>query len=113
MNDEYFRKNPQSKVFPSNYPKRNVADLEFSESSDYENTIGNELSIDAVEQRSNSTKCWNCDQLGHHWQDCLENRTIFCYGCGEKNTYRPQCKKCSRKVSASKNLSIPSQPPKF
>lgn len=89
MNDEHFRKNPQSKVFATNCPRRNVAELDFSENSDYESNIGNELSVNAVEQRPSSTKCWNCDQLGHHWQDCLGNRTIFCYGCGEKNTYRP------------------------
>lgn len=41
--------------------------------------------------------CWNCGQGGHRYQDCLEERTIFCYGCGAPNTYRPNCAKCASK----------------
>lgn len=49
--------------------------------------------------------CWNCDQLGHHWQDCLYDRTVFCYGCGAKQVYKPNCLKCNAKrQNSSKNL---------
>lgn len=42
-------------------------------------------------------KCWNCDKFGHSFVDCLEPRTIFCYGCGAKNMYKPQCPNCLQK----------------
>lgn len=42
-------------------------------------------------------KCWNCDKTGHTYFDCLDGRRVFCYGCGEKNVYRPTCTKCSVK----------------
>lgn len=49
--------------------------------------------------------CWNCGNSGHRYQDCLEQRSVFCYGCGEANTYKPNCTKCASKngkVSAQK-----------
>lgn len=44
-----------------------------------------------------SGKCWNCDNVGHSFIDCLEPRTVFCYGCGAKNVYKPKCSNCQRK----------------
>ncbi|XP_030555645.1 uncharacterized protein LOC115769252 [Drosophila novamexicana] len=58
-------------------------------------------------------KCWNCAKSGHRFEDCLEARIIFCYGCGMKNTYKPNCPTCNpsenrrRDASANKNLSHP------
>lgn len=51
--------------------------------------------------------CWNCKQSGHRYQDCVADRTIFCYGCGMPDTYKPNCRKCA---SNSKNFR--SNPPK-
>lgn len=39
-------------------------------------------------------RCWNCDKTGHTFFDCLATKQIFCYGCGAKNIYRPNCTKC-------------------
>lgn len=39
--------------------------------------------------------CWNCSDIGHTFTDCVAARTVFCYGCGEKNTYKPQCTTCN------------------
>ncbi|KAI8128794.1 hypothetical protein CVS40_1659 [Lucilia cuprina] len=39
--------------------------------------------------------CWNCRQSGHRYQDCLQERRIFCYGCGAVNIYKPQCPDCN------------------
>lgn len=39
--------------------------------------------------------CWNCHDIGHTYGDCLQARTVFCYGCGAKDTYRPKCFKCN------------------
>lgn len=41
--------------------------------------------------------CWNCDKKGHTYFDCLESKQVFCYGCGAKNIYKPNCTKCSKK----------------
>lgn len=46
-------------------------------------------------KRNEYTVCWNCDDLGHTFLDCTVVRRIFCYGCGAKNVFRPQCPKCS------------------
>lgn len=40
--------------------------------------------------------CWNCDEMGHTFHDCVvATRNVFCYGCGVKNTYKPNCSRCS------------------
>lgn len=42
--------------------------------------------------------CWNCDDIGHSFTDCQSPlRKIFCYGCGCKNVYKPNCQKCNPK----------------
>lgn len=38
--------------------------------------------------------CFNCKAIDHKYKDCIQPRTIFCYGCGKPNVYRPQCPKC-------------------
>lgn len=49
----------------------------------------------------NDVKCWNCDQTGHTFMDCMEIRRVFCYGCGVKDTYKPTCPNCSRKIQGN------------
>lgn len=44
-----------------------------------------------------SLLCWNCQKSGHRYQDCLEERKVFCYGCGTPNIYKPKCAKCTSK----------------
>lgn len=39
--------------------------------------------------------CWNCQDIGHTFIDCVATRTVFCYGCGAKNVYKPQCAACN------------------
>lgn len=55
--------------------------------------------------------CWNCRKEGHRYIDCLEDRTIFCYGCGSVGVYKPQCEKCQGnfQASASNNTSFRSR----
>lgn len=47
----------------------------------------------------NNRTCWNCDAVGlHHWIDCTDSvKRKFCYGCGAKNTLKPNCVRCSTK----------------
>jgi len=61
-------------------------------------------------------KCWNCDSLGHRFDECLENqRRIFCYGCGARNVFKPKCQTCNpsknrqHPAAASKILGIDAQ----
>lgn len=58
--------------------------------------------------------CWNCDRAGHAHNKCYAKKSIFCYGCGKKNTIRPKCSNCSSKNlenTGNRNLvSISSQP---
>lgn len=45
--------------------------------------------------RGDYVVCWNCLEMGHTFVDCVAARTVFCYGCGAKNTYKPQCVGCN------------------
>lgn len=57
-----------------------------------------EHSIEVNEQiAAIGLNCWNCHQPGHRYQECLANRTVFCYGCGTPDTYKPNCKICNSK----------------
>lgn len=38
--------------------------------------------------------CWNCRGAGHRFTDCMKDRTIFCYGCGAENVFKPNCLHC-------------------
>lgn len=42
--------------------------------------------------------CWNCQQEGHRYQDCLAERRVFCYGCGAAKTYKPNCARCQKNL---------------
>ena len=63
-------------------------------------------------ETSNLHPCYNCREIGHHYKDCLEPKTVFCYGCGTPNVYKPQCPKClsgNSKPSGSNNTSFRSK----
>lgn len=104
LNDEYVRKNLAMR-HPgiSQIPRRHVADIDIAVDLDIsEDPVHN---VDAFHKTVVNSQCWNCDETGHHWQDCLHDRTIFCYGCGAKNIYKPNCVECrARKHNLSKNL---------
>jgi len=36
-------------------------------------------------------KWYSCNGEGHVWKNCVQPRTVFCYGCGEPNVYRRNC----------------------
>lgn len=67
---------------------------------DKDDVEDNDIEVNAIE-RSSSLKCWNCDELGHSYHDCLKDKRVFCYGCGAVDTYKPTCPKCSKKSENS------------
>lgn len=71
---------------------KRVSELEVDEVE-----MTSEVSLSAKEVSAINLICWNCGKVGHRYQDCLENRTVFCYGCGAPNTYKPNCSRCSSK----------------
>lgn len=73
-----------------------VTELDYNDGTDPELLEFEELS-------EVSLVCWNCRKSGHRYQECLADRTIFCYGCGTPQVYKPNCRKCNN----SKNLRIP------
>lgn len=95
LNEEQYRKGLTSKTLPISGVRRQVSEVVFSDSTP--NIPQSEIAIDAIQQIPRTSLCWNCDEPGHRWDDCLANKTVFCYGCGAKNTYKPQCSICSEK----------------
>lgn len=93
FNDDACRRHVINKTMTTSYPRKNIAELEFPLCEDSD--IDNHISVDAIKIPSAVPKCWNCDEPGHLWVDCLKDRSIFCYGCGAKNTYKPNCEKCA------------------
>lgn len=96
-------KHPQTSHYTA---RRQVAEVSCENPSEDESvTTGH---VDAVQPNVIPGKCWNCEEPGHFWDDCVRDRTVFCYGCGTKNVYKPQCAKClDRKSSGSKNYQRP------
>lgn len=45
--------------------------------------------IAGVEALVRVYRCWNCEEEGHGCDMCMKERKVFCYGCGEKNIYKP------------------------
>lgn len=72
--------------------------------------------VDAVHISYAKCKCWNCEEIGHCWENCLAARRVFCYGCGKPNIYKPQCQHCiakkseNRRAGASNTNRIPPTP---
>lgn len=50
--------------------------------------------------KATEMRCWNCETVGHRYQDCLAPRRIFCYGCGKVDTYKPHCVNCISKLKS-------------
>lgn len=89
-------KAPDLKTPLKSLTKKKVSAVEAKiEDSDEEDDIN---AIDA-----SKLKCWNCENVGHRYQDCLKPRRIFCYGCGAVDTYKPSCPKCIANSENSKS----------
>lgn len=109
LNDEHVRRNLLSRN--QNIPplKRQITEIENQGgSSETNDNSFVDAEVDAIKTYSPNIQCWNCGDLGHHWEDCLKDRKIFCYGCGAKEVYKPNCSTCLAKKSlTSKNFRTP------
>lgn len=84
-------------------PMRRIVSEIVNESDVVEENLIEDMPSVAEINSSTQLKCWNCDELGHRYHDCLQTRRIFCYGCGTLNTYKPSCQKC--KLDSENRLS--------
>lgn len=41
------------------------------------------------------TVCWNCEETGHNYMQCVKPRRVFCHGCGLIGFFLHNCPKCS------------------
>lgn len=74
-------------------PRRNISEIEGEPlANDSEvSALNNKLSI----KPSPVSKCWNCDEVGHRYKDCVKPRRVFCYGCGLIAFFLPNCPNCN------------------
>lgn len=105
FSEEHVKKNFLSRNQNQYFPRRIAEISDSTESTTAEIEECSDFAVEAVQKQEIVTNCWNCDEIGHHWEDCLQSRRIFCYGCGAKETYKPNCIKCAtRKQNMSKNF---------
>ena len=93
-------------------PRRQVHELE-SDHVDVEIVENQSDQVCEFREKKNLNPCYNCKEIGHIYKDCLAPKTIFCYGCGLSNVYKPQCPKCNpgnSQASSSNNTSLRSRP---
>lgn len=113
-------------------PQRNINELSYSEPNQayrYPDTANTPRdpevpynlfppreAVEAIStpKRVDDLICWNCDEQGHTFFDCtVATKNVFCYGCGAKNTYRPNCARCrpgnSRQGVVTASTSRPNQ----
>lgn len=76
--------------------KYNSRPLQTKRVSEIEFEKEDENYLEDVSEIRNSKEiiCWNCRNQGHRFTECLEDRTIFCYGCGSENVFKPNCQNC-------------------
>lgn len=92
LNDDYVRKQLSNRIVNAYPVKRQIAEIsDFSTESCEENIE----SVNAIQSFPQESRCWNCDENDHFWENCLSERKVFCYGCGAKDTYKPNCPTCA------------------
>ncbi|XP_073827218.1 uncharacterized protein [Musca autumnalis] len=92
LNDDYVKKQLLNRPTNPYSLKRQIAELSDYPINSFED---NSESINAVQGFPQENRCWNCDEIGHFWENCLNERKVFCYGCGAKETYKPNCAICA------------------
>lgn len=112
LNEEFVRRNFTSRSSNMLSSRRQISEItdEHGQFSP-EVTESPQIAVEALQRAEHVVCCWNCDQPGHYWDDCLQDRKIFCYGCGAKETFKPKCQKCLSRKSKNYQLQIPTKEP--
>lgn len=111
LSEDSFKRNINFRALP----QRKIAAINIDNTqNDFQNNSENdqeiEMSINALNKITDKIPiCWNCGSEGHFWDMCLKERNIFCYGCGMKNVYKPQCTHCSKNVKTQRGFTNPRQ----
>lgn len=108
--EDSFRRSHSNRNAVNFIPQRRIAAMEsqpiVEENMGSEEKIKAEIpsfNINAISSSDKIVRCWNCEEEGHFWDMCLKERKIFCYGCGLRNVYKPQCLKCANNTKNLKN----------
>lgn len=78
--------------------------VKISQISEEVGEIENEMVNDELNEIQGPVQCWNCAESGHTYKRCVKHRTIFCYGCGQKNVYKLNCKKCGNSENPRRDV---------
>lgn len=80
----------------SNCARRSVNELEDNVLVTNGSDNTDKVMVDELTKRDvDKLNCWNCRKDGHRYMDCIEARSIFCYGCGAAGVYKPTCRNCN------------------
>ena len=95
-------------------PKKHINEIDSTD----DNSVFHAEDTDHVNEfvRSNSDQnsdriqgCFNCKSLDHRYKDCMAPKTVFCFGCGKPDVFRPKCPRCNPgnlQSSSSNNTSL-------
>lgn len=103
LNEDCFKRNIAYRMPGNIVSNKKVATIDSFRKNDEESLSfslppeeESNMEINAIAVAPKAVKCWNCDRDGHYWDMCVQERKVFCYGCGLKNVYKPQCVNCSK-----------------
>jgi len=101
--EEFYRSTRSKPVQRPNVTKRFVNTILHEYDSEYqsEDEADVEGEVCAIKP-ADKLLCWNFDETGHRYHDCLKPRRIFSYGCGIPDIYKPNCAKCKSVSENSK-----------
>lgn len=77
--------------FRQQRPAKNISTVQHQNVSNVQEKVSNEL----IHVPSNNYKCWNCQNLGHSYNNCTKYKRKFCFGCGLQNVTKTNCPMCS------------------
>lgn len=86
--------------YRNSYSKRQIAELDCDSQIQDDEPEEDLVDICAINK---TIICWNCEETGHTYKDCIKAKKVFCYGCGLKDTYKPNCIKCKISGNSKKD----------
>ena len=94
-------------------PKRNIHEIDpiIDDSNLHPEVLDdvNEFVRNSDQNPDRVQGCFNCKSLDHRYKDCMAPKTVFCFGCGKPDVFRPKCPRCNPgnlQSSSSNNTSL-------